>query len=71
MDERAERGGKVEHKVRQIARRVMREQTRDRSASRVSGQADPSAAAEPGWKPPGKASPHVTDIRALHPEEAT
>jgi hypothetical protein len=26
MDERAERGGRVEHKVRQIARRVMRGQ---------------------------------------------
>jgi hypothetical protein len=31
MDDRAGRGGKVEHKVRQIARRVMREQARDRS----------------------------------------
>lgn len=28
MSERAERGGKVEHKVRQIARRVMREGSR-------------------------------------------
>jgi hypothetical protein len=71
MDERAERGGKVEHKVRQIARRVMREQTRDRSASPASGQADPSAAAEPGWKPPEIASPYVADTRARHPEEAT
>jgi hypothetical protein len=26
MDERAERGGRVEHKVRQIARRAMRRQ---------------------------------------------
>jgi hypothetical protein len=29
MAERAERGGKVEHKVRQIARRVMRREARD------------------------------------------
>jgi hypothetical protein len=33
MDDRAGRGGKVEHKVRQIARRVMRERARDRSAA--------------------------------------
>jgi hypothetical protein len=32
MDERATRGGKVEHKVRQIARRVMSEMSRGRSA---------------------------------------
>jgi hypothetical protein len=29
MDERAERGGKVEHKVRQIARRVMSQSAHD------------------------------------------
>jgi hypothetical protein len=29
MDERAERGGKVEHKVRKIARRVMRGEQRE------------------------------------------
>jgi hypothetical protein len=29
MDERAEHGGKVEHKVRQIARRVMRGEQRE------------------------------------------
>jgi hypothetical protein len=29
MDERADRGGKVEHKVRQIARRVMSQQAQD------------------------------------------
>lgn len=32
MDDRAGRGGRVEHKVRQIARRVMREQVRDRTS---------------------------------------
>jgi len=31
MDERADRGGQVEHRVRQIARRVMRDQERERS----------------------------------------
>ena len=71
MDERAERGGKVEHKVRQIARRVMSGQTRDRAAGGASGQAEPSAAAEPDWKPPEIASSHVTGARARHPMEAT
>ena len=33
MGERAERGGKVEHKVRQIARRVMRQKAGMRAAS--------------------------------------
>jgi hypothetical protein len=32
MDYRATRGGKVEHKVRQIARRVMREMNREKPA---------------------------------------
>lgn len=32
MSERADRGGKVEHKVRQIARRVMRGEARDDKA---------------------------------------
>jgi hypothetical protein len=32
MDERATRGGKVEHKVRQIARRVMKETAGGRAA---------------------------------------
>jgi hypothetical protein len=36
MAERAERGGKTEHKVRQIARRVMRREARD--PARVSRQ---------------------------------
>jgi hypothetical protein len=33
MEERAERGGKAEHKVRQIARRVMSEKAEARAAS--------------------------------------
>jgi hypothetical protein len=36
MDERAERGGRVEHKVREIARRVMRAQARPGSSPRPS-----------------------------------
>ena len=40
MDKRAERGGKVEHKVRQIARRVMSQQARDPPAFRPRRQAD-------------------------------
>jgi hypothetical protein len=32
MDDRADRGGRVEHKVRQIARRVMKEQASGRPA---------------------------------------
>jgi hypothetical protein len=32
MSERADRGGKVEHKVRQIARRVMRGEAREDKA---------------------------------------
>lgn len=39
MDERAERGGRVEHKVRQIARRAMRRQAEGAAAS----ARDPSA----------------------------
>ncbi|HEV2373363.1 MAG TPA: hypothetical protein VGS19_14460 [Streptosporangiaceae bacterium] len=38
MGERAERGGKVEHKVRQIARRVMRQQADDPADARVPRQ---------------------------------
>lgn len=40
MDERATRGGKVEHKVRQIARRVMKETAAGR---RTADLADESA----------------------------
>lgn len=35
MDERAARGGKVEHKVRQIARRVMKETAAGRPADQA------------------------------------
>ena len=55
MEERAERGGKVEHKVRQIARRAMSREGRGTVAvSAVSAEtADESPAdAESGWKQP-------------------
>jgi len=42
MDERAERGGTVEHKVRQIARRAMSQQARDQPS--ISPGRDPDRA---------------------------
>jgi hypothetical protein len=48
MNERADRGGRVEHKVRQIARRAMRTVARDQSTART----------EWPWNPPGKRVPH-------------
>lgn len=46
MDERATRGGKVEHKVRQIARRVMREMSHGRSAQAPAGLVEEAVAKE-------------------------
>ena len=58
MDERAERGGKVEHKVRQIARRVMRGEAR--------------GGAEAGWNQPEGKSPRRPDSRSpRQQQEAT
>lgn len=59
MDERAERGGKVEHKVRQIARRVMRGEARAEAGVPAAG--DGPAAVEPGWKRSGIDSPDLAD----------
>jgi hypothetical protein len=70
MDERADRGGRVEHKVRQIARRVMRGEARADSgtadtsppAETASGSpASPAEGVEPGWKRPEIESPHLAD----------
>jgi hypothetical protein len=73
MNERAQRGGKVEHKVRQIARRVMSHKARN--PARVSAQTTgPSrAGAEPGWKQPDMESPRFADgpVRPQQPREAT
>src|SRR5260370_30857483 len=57
MDYRADRGGKVEHKVRQIARRVMRGEARDPAGGAAEVTAGSRAGGEPGWKQPGVASP--------------
>jgi hypothetical protein len=46
MDERATRGGKVEHKVRQIARRVMREKGRGEPAPAAEGLVGEAVAEE-------------------------
>jgi hypothetical protein len=72
MAERAERGGKVEHKVRQIARRVMRGGARDPVG--ISGPDDSGSrlGVEPGWKQPEIESPRLADGRVpRQPEEAT
>ncbi|HYZ57783.1 MAG TPA: hypothetical protein VE733_30370 [Streptosporangiaceae bacterium] len=78
MNDRAGRGGKVEHKVRQIARRVMSELARDRPAtadhtpaSRARAAGRPRADAESGWKQPDIPSPHLSDVNAGHPGEGT
>jgi hypothetical protein len=75
MDERADRGGKVEHRVRQIARRVMSEAASGRAASRASRSAQPpadaSSVAESDWKQPDIQSSHFTDSPPRQPMEAT
>jgi hypothetical protein len=50
MEERAERGGKVEHKVRQIARRAMSREGHDLASVPAQTPGGPDTAAEPGWK---------------------
>jgi hypothetical protein len=51
MDERAERGGRVEHKVREIARRVMRAQARPGGNPRPSQiSPDHGSDVESDWK---------------------
>jgi hypothetical protein len=75
MGERADRGGKVEHRVRQIARRVMSGGAPGRAASQASrpaqSPADPSSVAESGWKQPDIESSHFTDSPPRQPMEAT
>ena len=73
MDERAERGGKVEHKVRQIARRAMRraEPAAARAAS-SSSEKDSSKDMEPGWNQPEVRSARAGRVRVpQQPKEAT
>ncbi len=72
MAERAERGGKVEHKVRQIARRVMRREARDPARIPAQTAGGSRAGVEPGWIQPEIESPRLADGRVpRQPEEAT
>ena len=64
MNDRADRGGKVEHKVRQISRRVMSERGRDRH-----GTADRGAA--PRDEGADLSSPRLTDVSAEYSGEST
>ena len=71
MDERAERGGKVEHKVRQIARRAMSREARDPAGIPAQTTGVPPESLEPGWKRPEIASASLTDDRVpQQPREA-
>jgi hypothetical protein len=75
MGERAHRGGKVEHRVRQIARRVMSGAAPGQPAAPgrrpAKPPADLSSAAESGWKQPDVDSSHITDSLPQQPMEAT
>jgi hypothetical protein len=64
MGERAERGGNVDHKVRQIARRTMSQQARDPAgpAARSAGPSRPGV--EPGGKQIEIESPPLADAGA-------
>jgi hypothetical protein len=62
MDQRADRGGKVEHKVRQIARRVMSE-ARDKAGRPAETAGGSRADVEPGWKQPEIQSARSADGR--------
>ena len=71
MDERAERGGKVEHKVRQIARRAMSREARDPAGITATAGVSPERL-EPGWKQPEIASASLADGPVpQQPREAT
>ncbi len=52
MEQRAERGGKVEHKVRQIARRAMSREGRGTVDVSAETADESPADAESGWKQP-------------------
>jgi hypothetical protein len=57
MDERSERGGNVNHKVRQIARRAMSQQGREPAGIPERPRGRPRAGVEPSWKQAEIASP--------------
>jgi hypothetical protein len=77
MDERAERGGKVEHKVRQIARRAMRraEPAAGGAAARAASSSSEEGSSED--MEPGRNQPELRSARAARvrvrqqPKEAT
>jgi hypothetical protein len=73
MNEREQRGGKVEHKVRQIARRAMSREARDpfRVSAQTTGRS--RAGVEPSWKQPEMESPRFADgpVPPQQPREAT
>jgi len=72
MDERAERGGKVEHKVRQIARRAMRREAPDQADMQARAARTSPKDMEPGWKQPERRSARAARDRATQqPKEAT
>jgi hypothetical protein len=71
MGERAERGGNVDHKVRQIARRTMSQQARGPADTPARPAGPPRPGVEPGWKQTEIESPHLADAGApQHPMEA-
>ena len=63
MDERADRGGKVEHKVRQIARRAMGREAPNQASAPAQTTGGSQAGLEPGWKEPEIASASLADGR--------
>ena len=72
MEERAERGGKVEHKVRQIARRAMSREGRDLASVPAQTADGSDTGAEPGRKQAETRSSSLTSGRVLsQPKEAT
>jgi hypothetical protein len=72
MDERADKGGKVEHKVRQIARRAMKREEPSQASVPARTTGESQAGVEPGWKEAEIASASLADGRvAREQQEAT
>ena len=72
MTERADLGGKVEHKVRQIARRAMRREAPDPAGIPALARGVSRAGVEPAGKPPDIEPPQLAGSRMQRPpEEAT
>jgi len=72
MDERADRGGKVEHKVRQIARRAMSREAPSQPSVKARTADGSHEGVEPSWNEPEIASAFVADDRgSREQQEAT